>query len=486
MTLRDVLEISAGNMRRMKLRTFLTVMGIVIAIAAFVSMLSFGAGNQQYITKQYNELGLFNTMQVFPKEEDNIPDSTVAAILDYQAVEKLSAIPGVNLAYPFDAYNVTVQFNDTVLMSEAQALPVSALSTKLFSHFAAGGIFETDSARMVVVSKKFLSNYKIENPDSVIGRQIILSVRNSSIDSGFINIFKDEDHSIRERWSHIRFDSLLKAGYRSKLISTELNAALNRFIKGYAEAKITICDTLTICGVLEMTGEWGRIKPLIIPAKTATKFNTEGFSSNPAELFAVLQSGQPINFGSGYEKRGYPKVTLDLSQSALTEPISDSIKALGFKPFSYAENFKEIKKFFVYFNMALGVIGIIALITASLGIVNTMVMSIIERTREIGVLKSLGANSNHIRILFLMESGLIGAMGATFGILMGWIITRIASFIAKMIMAKEGIEGLELFAMPLWLILLAFMVGFLVSIIAGFYPASRAAKVDPVEALRGE
>ena len=73
MTLRDLVVISTGNLWRMKLRAFLTISGIVIAIAAFVSMLSFGAGNQEYITNQFNDLGLFNTMQVYPKEKNKPP-----------------------------------------------------------------------------------------------------------------------------------------------------------------------------------------------------------------------------------------------------------------------------------------------------------------------------------------------------------------------------------------------------------------------------
>jgi len=125
-------------------------------------------------------------------------------------------------------------------------------------------------------------------------------------------------------------------------------------------------------------------------------------------------------------------------------------------------------------------------VTASLGIVNTMVMSIIERTREIGVLKSLGAEERDIRLLFLAESGMIGTIGALVGILFGWLITRVASVVAHSIMEREGIPKFELFALPLWLILTAFLFGLLVSLVAGLYPAARAARVDPVEALRNE
>jgi putative ABC transport system permease protein len=131
-------------------------------------------------------------------------------------------------------------------------------------------------------------------------------------------------------------------------------------------------------------------------------------------------------------------------------------------------------------------IGFIALTTASLGIVNTMVMSTLERRREIGVLKSLGADERDIRFLFLAESGMIGVIGAAVGIIFGWLISRVASMVAKMFMAKEGIPQTELFALPFWLILIALSIGIVVSLLAGFYPASRAAKIDPVTALRSD
>jgi len=175
-----------------------------------------------------------------------------------------------------------------------------------------------------------------------------------------------------------------------------------------------------------------------------------------------------------------------MEQNGSYEPIRDSIKAAGFRTFSFAEQFKEIRQFFRYFNLALGLIGIIALMTASLGIINTMIMSITERRREIGIWMSLGADRNDIRRLFLVESGLIGLIGASGGVIFGWIISRIGSLVAKTFMENEGVPPMEIFHIPLWLVLTSLAFGVIVSLLAGYYPANRAAKIDPVVSLRNE
>ncbi len=488
MTFQDLLHSSTGNLWRMKLRSFLTISGVVIAIAAFVSMLSFGAGMQRNVSEQYDKLGLFSTMQVYPPDKSKIADSIgKAAVLDQDAVRGLSAIPGVVLAYPFDAFPVTVAIADTVLATTAQALPEAAVQTKLFSQMRAGAVFTGDSSDQAVVSEDLLEILRIKDPDSLLGQRLVVSAKIAILDSGIVHVFRGLPAHLHERFDQIRWDSLNNGEYWSRLGREEVTATLSRFADGFLNARSVVTDTLRISGVIEgRTHGRATVKSVIIAAGRAARFRTGGFSDDPAELLGALRSGTLFAPAGAMGGKEYPQVTLSLDPNVAYEPIRDSVKARGFRTFSYAEEFKEIRKFFLYFNLGLSVVGLIALITASLGIVNTMVMSIIERTREIGVLKSLGAEDRDIRLLFLAESGMIGSIGATIGILFGWLITRVASVIAHLIMVREGIPKFELFVLPPWLILSAFLFGLVVSLVAGLYPAARAARVDPVEALRNE
>jgi putative ABC transport system permease protein len=487
MILRDLLVISTGNLRRMKLRTFLTTSGVLIAIAAFVSMLSFGAGNQQYIEGEFNKLGLFSTMQVYPKNTSTRSDTGSSPKLDKSALERLAAIPGVNLVYPYDAFSVDVRLGDTTLASKAQALPVAAMRTKLFSQLRAGSAFDSNGSHQVIVSDDFLKKMGIASPDSVVGQSLIVSVHVSTIDSGLSHILVDRGESLLDRVRRIRVDSLMNRSYRSRIIRTEANATLRRFLNGFLQAQEVVSDTLTICGVRQGgTVSRIRVEPLIIPVETAARFSAKGLGGNPTEIFAAMSTGRLFAQPDDPSGKTFSQVTLDFDPKVMYRTVRDSVEARGFRTFSFAAEFENLQRAFFYFDLALGVIGLIALITASLGIVNTMVMSITERRKEIGILKSLGADELDIRGLFLVESGVIGWLGTTGGILFGWVITRVVSVVAQGYMRREGLPAVDLFALPLWLFLIALGVGVGVSVLAGMYPAARAARVDPVEALRNE
>jgi putative ABC transport system permease protein len=489
MTLRDLIELSFVNLYKTRLRTSLTVAGVVIAIATFTAMVSFGAGNQKFVADTYSELGLFTTMKVYAVDSAAAEDSLPHPKLDKEAIKQLSAIPGVLLAYPFVDFPVTVAIADTQVTTDAQALPTEALRTGMYLNTLGGHAFSSDSAYEAIVSYQFAQSLGYDDADSLVGRQMIISINTASVDSAFINIIDDKKSKIWERWEDIDFDSLFDADYRRQLFRQELSEAVRRFVDGFFNRQLTISDTLTVIGVGDkMRMHRREMAAILIPEDIARHLTTAGLGigNDPLSLLDALESGNIFLTGDNTDKVNYPRVTLELDPYQSYKGIKDSVEALGFKAFSYAEQFEKIQRFFLYYNAALGVIGLIALLTASLGIINTMLMSIIERRKEIGILQSLGAYKRDIWIIFLTESGVIGLTGGAIGVFVGWLGTRVIYLALKLFLESQDMPGFDPFALPIWLIAIALFFGLLVSLLAGLYPAARAARVDPVEALRGE
>jgi ABC-type lipoprotein release transport system permease subunit len=499
---RDLITIALGNLWRMKLRATLTTLGVVIAIAAFVAMLSFGAGNKRYIDRQYEDLGLFTTMQVYPPRERDRPDDTgrPPARLDAAAVERLAGLPGVRLAYPFDSIEVTAAIADTQLTTRAQVLPGRARSTRHVAQLLAGSPLARDAEHEALVSPGFLAEAGIDDPQDAIGRRLVVATRVASLDSALARVFHGRARHIEEALRDVRLDSLAEPGYQARflgLVEQELNLGLARFVDGYLHARRVVADTLVIRGVTRRQRDRPlRTEPIIIPERTARRFAAGDLPTDPAELITAVQAGTLFELprpgeGDGHgadgdrpSHRSYPRVTLDLEPDALHGALGDSIEAMGFRALSFAEQYEEIGRFFLLFNLGLAAVGSIALVTAALGIANTMMMAISERRREIGILESLGADAATIRLLFLVESGLIGAAGAALGTVAGWAVARAGSLVARLVMERRGIGAIDLFATPPWLVATAILFGILVAVTAGALPAARAARIDPVEALR--
>jgi putative ABC transport system permease protein len=157
---------------------------------------------------------------------------------------------------------------------------------------------------------------------------------------------------------------------------------------------------------------------------------------------------------------------------------------MGFATFALADQFQEVTKGFYLMDLALAAVGMIAIVVAALGILNTMVMSILERTREIGIMKAVGAGDGDIKRIFFFESGAIGLLGGAGGCLLGWATSLVINRVINVYAGRQGVPNIDYFAFPVWLFLGAVGFAVLVSLAAGFYPARRAARVDPVVALR--
>ncbi len=164
--------------------------------------------------------------------------------------------------------------------------------------------------------------------------------------------------------------------------------------------------------------------------------------------------------------------------------IEEEIKKQGFFTFSILDASKNISRFFTLLDSFLGIFGSLALAVASLGIVNTLVMAILERRREIGIMKALGASDGDVKMPFFVEAGCLGIVGGAMGVALGWLIGKTINFGTNIYLARQNMPGETFWAVPWWLVVSALGFSVVVSLVSGLYPASRAARLDPVQALR--
>jgi putative ABC transport system permease protein len=203
-------------------------------------------------------------------------------------------------------------------------------------------------------------------------------------------------------------------------------------------------------------------------------------AKDAAEILGVTQ------FVNDYEsEKGFNSLVLSADKIDNVEKVKDAVLAEGYQAVSNQDMIKDITKAFNNISLVLSILGIIVLFVAGLGIVNTMVMSIYERTRSIGVMKSVGANNSSIRSIFLVQSGTIGFIGGITGIIISVGIFKIIELGLIAYLKASKIDITFNFSIPLWLIgsTLAFSIA--IAVLAGLYPAMRASKMDPIEALNG-
>jgi len=235
--------------------------------------------------------------------------------------------------------------------------------------------------------------------------------------------------------------------------------------------------SLTIVGVTDLDPDSMRGSArarLFIPQKL-----TEGM--RPMQAYDMrasngVTSNEPI----------YSNVVARVSGAGKVDAVEQAIKKLGFNTFSILDATKSMRRFFAILDLFLGIFGSLALTVASIGIINTLVMAILERRREIGIMKAVGASDADVRGLFFAEAGAMGLLGGVCGTALGWIIGRAINFGTNIYLRRQGFPPEHIWAVPIWLVAGALGFSFLVSLLSGLYPASRAARLDPVQALRYE
>ena len=184
--------------------------------------------------------------------------------------------------------------------------------------------------------------------------------------------------------------------------------------------------------------------------------------------------------------KNYSQIKVITKNQNVLPEIRKYIANLGYKTSSTVDTVNEINKIFKTLRLILGFLGTIALVVASLGMFNTMTVSLLERTREVGVMKAIGMLSDEVRELFLAESMIMGLGGGLFGILLGYMLGRVASLILSSISVVKGQGLINISYIPWFFISLIMLISFLVGIVTGWYPSRRARKISALNALRYE
>jgi putative ABC transport system permease protein len=203
----------------------------------------------------------------------------------------------------------------------------------------------------------------------------------------------------------------------------------------------------------------------------------------PARTAVQLFSRDPRHTGFGF-----PGVIITVDREDNVKHVARDVRNLGLQEYSLVEIVKLVRTNVTLFALAFGILGAVALLVAALGICNIMIMAVLERTRDIGIMKAVGARDGDIRMMFLVEGLLVGLMGGGLGVLFGWGISFVGDSIVRALILDPNFPPLEnsLFDFPWWLTLGSPLGAGLVTTLAALYPAWRATKVNPITALRHE
>jgi putative ABC transport system permease protein len=453
----DLTELALRNLREALLRNSLTTLGVGVGVASLVAMLSLGVGLQQFASKRLESSGLFNAVFVYSQsdmQEFRGPRSTRGAAtppsesrqLDESARTELTRLPNVTEVYPQVRFMTEVRFANNPYPTSVAGVPDSARADGAFDGMQ-GRFFSGPNADEAILQSDFAKDLS-NNPSSLIGKDLILRyAERQSLSSG--------DNSSGNSNSGAKNDSS-NSGF--SVVPHEKQLRI-----------VGIVDTEPEGGF----GGFGRSR-VFIPLPLA-----EHLSATDVSDLRQLVNGS----SSG---RAYSSLTVRLKSATNVQNAENAIKNMGFATFSLLDTTKNLRLFFTVIDLLLGIFGSLALAVATLGIVNTLVMAILERRREIGVFKALGADDRDVKQLFFAEAGVMGFLGGIGGVFLGWLIGRALTFGTNVYLSRQNLPAVDISAVPLWLALGAIAFAVLVSLAAGLYPASRAARLNPVEALRYE
>jgi putative ABC transport system permease protein len=481
----DLLELAARNLRESVLRNSLTTLGIGVGVASLVAMLSLGVGLQQFFTRRIERAGLFDTVIVTRRETGGFAARRRMAAasdsdrpLDEDARRAISELPEVREAVPDLRMMAQMRYGDKPHRAMVASLPMSARDRDAFANMQ-GKFFSSANSAEVILQKQFAEQLLGIAPDTgestkesgpspalqpLIGKSLVMNYAERQTGAG--------PGRGKPRSLGPTLPSSAPSGTETPS-ATQEGLGAGAMLAAYSVIPQT--RNLRIVGIIsdnpDMLRGMGRARAFI-PLNFA-----EG-------LHMMLPSD--LRDGGGLPDRTYAEVSVRVRNSRDVPRVEEAVRRMGLSAFSMLDASRNLQRFFTILDLFLGIFGSLALAVASLGIVNTLVMAILERRREIGILKALGASDLDVKKLFFAEAGAMGLVGGALGVAMGWTIGRVINAATNIYLHRQNLPSETFWSVPWWLVFGALGFSLIVSLISGLYPAARAAKLDPVKALRYE
>jgi hypothetical protein len=427
MTLKDLAKTAFSNLSRHKIRTALSAIGVTVGILTIVTMLSLGIGVQQEVIHVFRDAGL-ETLRVRPVTEEG-------TVFNQFAEPRRTVLITPALVEEIRAREDVVEVCPQVFIPWAMNI-----SLKVGEEMLRVSVGESSWG----MSEPFTPQ-----PELVAGEELANDAQGNIV---------------------VSTSALESLGYEGQaafddLIGQEISLVLK------APRGDTQDFSFRVVGVIE------------------ANHGVDGpyFDAHIGIADSVALKAWWYNDPDILEHEGYDALLIKAASLNDAAQIVERLQEQGFKVESLRMMLDTVNKSMVILQTMLASVGGLALLVASIGIANTMVMAVYERTREIGILKAIGASPGDIRLLFVAEAALIGLLGGAVGTIGGWLLgLGLNEGILAYLQWKEiPITG-TFFVISGWLVVLALTFATVVGLLAGLYPAARAARLDPLEALRHE
>ena len=437
MRISDILSICFRNLTRRKMRTFLTALGVVIGVCLIIIAVSIGIGLSITYDEQMASWGDLTVINVYNWNSQ--------ITLDDAAVAKMQALDGVDIATPF-YQNWEMNYLFKAKNGRYRCFPQfygvypEALEKLGYELKEGKYLEEHDKEYSIVVGENFAYRFYDSKKK-----------RNNRIDP-----YPDASGKIKDPYVDVMKDKMIIS-----LPSQKTDANGN------------------------IIGKDIEVKPVVAGVLLKNDANWEATNAAFMDINEMKALEQKFNKQNGIKKSGnktnYEDVRVKCVDVDSVSAVQEAIKEMGYECNSMNDGREMMQKQALMIQLVLGGLAGFSLLVAAIGIANTMMMSIYERTREIGVMKVIGAEVRDIRVMFLLEAGMIGLLGGIMGVGLSFAGSWAFNHFAAAAMLGEGSK---LSVIPLWLVGIALAFSVLVGVIFGFLPANRAVKISALEAIK--